>query len=83
MHPPVREVEWPAYPMFAESVLEICSKAREGFPQGFAEAVATFGLVGTILGSLRFRPVATPMMVGLYITAAYWFTASPRGRTPR
>jgi len=57
-------------PDVAEPVLQISTKAREGLPQGFAEAVATFGLVGTILGSLRFRPEATPTLVGLYIAAA-------------
>jgi glycerol uptake facilitator-like aquaporin len=44
--------------------------------------VATFGLVLTILGSLRFRPQATPALVGLYIAAAYWFTASTSFANP-
>jgi glycerol uptake facilitator-like aquaporin len=47
-----------------------------------AEFVATFGLIGSILGSLRFRPEATPWIVGLYITAAYWFTASTSFANP-
>jgi glycerol uptake facilitator-like aquaporin len=51
-------------------------------PQGFSEAVATFGLIGTILGSLRFRAEATPIIVGLYITCAYWFTASTSFANP-
>jgi len=44
--------------------------------------VATFGLLGTILGTLRFRPDFTPVAVGLYITAAYWFTASTSFANP-
>ena len=73
---------WAAHLMFAEPVLQVSTKLREGPAQGFAEAVATFGLVATILGSLRFRPEATPMLVGLYITAAYWFTASTSFANP-
>ena len=73
---------WAAHLMFAEPILQISTKARDGLPQGFAEAVATFGLVATILGSLRFKPEATPMLVGLYITAAYWFTASTSFANP-
>ena len=73
---------WLAHAMFAESVLQVSTKLRAGWPQGLSEAVATFGLIATILGSLRFRPDATPMMVGLYITAAYWFTASTSFANP-
>ena len=73
---------WLAHAMFAEKLLQISGKLREGWPQSLAEAVATFGLIGTILGSLRFRPDATPVMVGLYITAAYWFTASTSFANP-
>ena len=73
---------WAAHLMFAEPVLQLSAKVREGTAQGFAEAVATFGLIATILGSLRFRPEATPMLVGLYITAAYWFTASTSFANP-
>jgi glycerol uptake facilitator-like aquaporin len=73
---------WAAHLMFAEPILQISSKARDGLSQGFAEAVATFGLVATILGSLRFKPDATPTLVGLYITAAYWFTASTSFANP-
>jgi glycerol uptake facilitator-like aquaporin len=73
---------WAAHLMFAEPMLQVSTKARDGLPQGFAEAVATFGLIGTILGSLRFRPDATPVLVGLYITAAYWFTASTSFANP-
>jgi len=73
---------WTAHLMFAEPVLQISTKLRDGPAQAFSEGVATFGLIATILGSLRFRPDATPMMVGLYITAAYWFTASTSFANP-
>jgi glycerol uptake facilitator-like aquaporin len=73
---------WAAHLMFAEPVLQVSTKLRSGLPQGFAEAVATFGLVATILGALRFKPDATPTLVGLYITSAYWFTASTSFANP-
>jgi glycerol uptake facilitator-like aquaporin len=73
---------WCAHLMFAEPVLQVSTKARDGLAQGLAEAVATFGLIATILGSLRFKPDATPTLVGLYITAAYWFTASTSFANP-
>lgn len=73
---------WLAHAMFAEPLLQISTKDRSGWAQGLSEAVATFGLIGTILGSLRFRPEATPWLVGLYITAAYWFTASTSFANP-
>jgi glycerol uptake facilitator-like aquaporin len=71
-----------AHAMFAEPILQVSTKLRDGPAQAFSEAVATFGLIGTILGSLRFRPDSTPVMVGLYITAAYWFTASTAFANP-
>ena len=55
---------------------------RTGAGQWIAEAVAAFGLVFTILAGLRFRPDAIPWLVGLYITAAYWFTASTSFANP-
>ena len=73
---------WAAHAMFAEPILQISTKARDGLPQGFAEAVATFGLIGTILGTQRSRPEFTPVAVGLYIAAAYWFTASTSFANP-
>jgi glycerol uptake facilitator-like aquaporin len=73
---------WMAHAMFAEPILEISTKLRDGPAQMLAEFVATFGLIGSILGSLRFRPDATPWIVGLYITAAYWFTASTSFANP-
>jgi glycerol uptake facilitator-like aquaporin len=73
---------WAAHAMFAEPILEISTKLRDGPAQAFSEGVATFGLVAAILGSIRFRPDATPMVVGLYITSAYWFTASTSFANP-
>jgi glycerol uptake facilitator-like aquaporin len=73
---------WLAHAMFSEAILQVSTKLRDGAAQGLAEFVATFGLVGAILGSLRFRAEATPWIVGLYITAAYWFTASTSFANP-
>ena len=73
---------WCAHAMFGEPILQISTKLRAGPAQAFAEVVATFGLVATILGTVRFRPESTPMAVGLYITAAYWFTASTSFANP-
>lgn len=73
---------WLAHAMFAEPLLQISAKARDGAPQGLAEFVATFGLIGTIYGTQRARPEFTPAAVGLYITAAYWFTASTSFANP-
>jgi glycerol uptake facilitator-like aquaporin len=68
--------------MFAEPILQVSQKLRDGPAQALSEAVATFGLVATILGCLRFRPAATAAAVGLYIAAAYWFTASTSFANP-
>lgn len=73
---------WIAHAMFAEPILQVSAKLRSGAAQGFSEAVATFGLIGTILGTQRSRPEFTPVAVGLYITAAYWFTASTSFANP-
>jgi glycerol uptake facilitator-like aquaporin len=73
---------WCAHAMFGEPILQVSTKLRAGPAQMFAELVATFGLVATILGTVRFRPDSTPMAVGLYITAAYWFTASTSFANP-
>lgn len=73
---------WAAHAMFAEPILQISGKARDGPQQGFAECVATFGLIGTILSTQRHRPEFTAVAVGLYITAAYWFTASTSFANP-
>jgi glycerol uptake facilitator-like aquaporin len=73
---------WLAHAMFAMPVLELSTHLREGPPQWLAEAVATFGLLLTIMGAVRFSPGSTPLLVGLYITAAYWFTASTSFANP-
>ncbi|MEM9332103.1 MAG: MIP/aquaporin family protein [Pseudomonadota bacterium] len=73
---------WAAHLMFDLDVLQFSEKARTGSSQWFAEAVATFGLLLTILGTLKSRPHAVPMAVGFYITAAYWFTASTSFANP-
>ena len=73
---------WAAHAMFAEPILQVSAKLRDGPAQAFSEFVATFGLIAAILGSVRFRPDATPMIVGLYITSAYWFTASTSFANP-
>jgi glycerol uptake facilitator-like aquaporin len=73
---------WVAHAMFAQPILQISTKLRDGPAQAFSEFVATFGLIAAVLGSIRFRPEATPMIVGLYITAAYWFTASTSFANP-
>lgn len=71
-----------AHIMFAEPVLQVSAKLRAGPAQGFSEFIATFGLIATILGTQRFRAETTPVAVGLYITAAYWFTASTSFANP-
>jgi glycerol uptake facilitator-like aquaporin len=71
-----------AHGMFALPLLDASMKARTGGAQWFAEAVAAFGLVATILAGIRFQRGAVPWLVGLYITAAYWFTASTSFANP-
>lgn len=73
---------WAAHAMFAEPILQISTKLRDGPSQGLAEFIATFGLIGTIIGTSRSRPEFTPVAVGLYITSAYWFTASTSFANP-
>ena len=71
-----------AHAMFELPILQLSTTARTGAAQWFAESIAAFGLLITILGSIRFKPDAVPMAVGLYITAAYWFTASTSFANP-
>jgi glycerol uptake facilitator-like aquaporin len=71
-----------AHAMFAHPVIDLSLKVRSGGGQWLAEAVAAFGLMATILGGLRFQKQAVPWLVGLYITAAYWFTASTSFANP-
>ena len=73
---------WAAHAMFAEPIVQVSTKLRDGPSQAFSELVATFGLVGVLFATLRFRPGFTPTAVGLYITAAYWFTASTSFANP-
>jgi glycerol uptake facilitator-like aquaporin len=73
---------WLAHAMFALPVLEISRTLRPGPPQWLAEFVATFGLLATIAGALRLAPLSAAMLVGLYITGAYWFTASTAFANP-
>jgi glycerol uptake facilitator-like aquaporin len=71
-----------AHLMFGLPLLDFSLKARTGGAQWFAEAVAAFGLITTILAGIRFQRSAVPWLVGLYITAAYWFTASTSFANP-
>ena len=73
---------WAAHLMFAEPALQISHKIRTGNAQWFAEWVATFGLVLAILITVRVQKGAVAAVVGLYITAAYWFTASTSFANP-
>lgn len=71
-----------AHAMFNLPLLELSQKIRAGPPQWLAEAVATFGLVAVILGGIKAKRATVPWLVGLYITAAYWFTASTSFANP-
>ncbi len=71
-----------AHAMFDLTIFQMSTTVRSGTGQWIAEIVATFGLVGTILAGIRFRGDAVPWLVGLYITAAYWFTASTSFANP-
>ncbi|MCB1427540.1 MAG: aquaporin family protein, partial [Nitratireductor sp.] len=71
-----------AHAMFDLDLVQLSQTVRSGQGQWIAEIVATFGLVATILGGLKFREAAIPWLVGLYITAAYWFTASTSFANP-
>lgn len=71
-----------AHLMFGLPLAEMSTKARTGGAQWFSEGVATFGLVLTILAGLRFERRAVPWLVGLWIAAAYWFTASTSFANP-
>lgn len=71
-----------AHLMFALPVFAASQHVRTGGAQWFSEWVATFGLVAVILAGIRFAQAAVPWLVGLYITAAYWFTASTSFANP-
>ena len=71
-----------AHAMFALPLLDASLKMRTGGAQWLAEAIAAFGLLATILAGLKFNRPAIPWLVGLYITAAYWFTSSTSFANP-
>ena len=73
---------WIAHMMFDQAILQVATTTRTGSGQFLSEIVASFGLVLIILGGIRHRVEAVPMLVGLYITAAYWFTASTSFANP-
>ncbi len=73
---------WLAHAMFALPVIEVSTHLRDGPAQWLAEFTATFGLILTIAGGVRLGASAVPMLVGLYITGAYWFTASTSFANP-
>jgi glycerol uptake facilitator-like aquaporin len=73
---------WTAHMMFDLPVWQVSATVRSGPGQWLAEAVATFGLLLTIFGCLARVPTAVPYAVGLYITSAYWFTASTSFANP-
>ncbi len=73
---------WAAHAMFELPVWQLSQTVRSGGGQWFAEAVATFGLLLAIIGCRTHAPASVPYAVGLYITSAYWFTASTSFANP-
>jgi glycerol uptake facilitator-like aquaporin len=73
---------WAAHLMFGLPTLQLSVKARHGLGQWAGEAIATFGLILTIIGTVRHRQEWVPAAVALYITAAYWFTSSTSFANP-
>ena len=73
---------WIAHVMFQAPAFTPSLNPRTGVGQWTGEFVATFGLLAAILGTLKFRPEATPWAVGLFITAGYWFTSSTSFANP-
>jgi len=73
---------WAAHAMFELDIFQFSGKLRHGPPQLISEIIATFGLMWVIFATLKTKPSAVPMAVGLYITAAYWFTASTSFANP-
>jgi glycerol uptake facilitator-like aquaporin len=71
-----------AHAMFGEPLFFASEHVRTGVAQYWSEFVATFGLIGVIIGCSRSRPAVTPFAVGAYITAAYWFTSSTSFANP-
>ncbi len=73
---------WAAHLMFDLPILQVSTRARTGMGQWTGEAIATFGLILTIIGTARHRPHQIPASVALYIMAAYWFTSSTSFANP-
>ena len=73
---------WAAHLMFDLPILQLSTKARTGVGQWAGEGIATFGLILTILGTIRHRSNQIPAAVALYIMAAYWFTSSTSFANP-
>ena len=73
---------WAVHLMFDLPTLQLSVKARTGLGQWTGEAIATFGLILTIIGTVRHRPALVPASVALYIVAAYWFTSSTSFANP-
>lgn len=73
---------WLAHAMFGLPLWQLSQHVRSGWPQWLAEGVATAGLLLTILGGVRHAPERVPLLVALYIVAAYWFTASTSFANP-
>jgi glycerol uptake facilitator-like aquaporin len=73
---------WAAHLMFDLPMLQLSVKARTGLGQWAGEAIATFGLILTIVGTVRHRQAWVPASVALYIAAAYWFTSSTSFANP-
>ena len=73
---------WAAHLMFDLPVLQFSGRIRSGVGQWLGEGIATFGLILTILGTVRVRPLWLPATVALYIVAAYWFTSSTSFANP-
>ena len=73
---------WLTHLMFDLTVFQTSTTTRSGNAQWVSEVIATFGLLLVIMGGIRFKPDAIPALVGLYITGAYWFTASTSFANP-
>ena len=73
---------WAAHLMFDLPVIQYSARIRTGLGQWLGEGIATFGLILTILGTVRHRPQWVPATVALYIVAAYWFTSSTSFANP-
>lgn len=73
---------WLTHLMFDLSIFQLGSTPRTGVSQWVSEGIATFGLLFVILGGLRSKPEAIPMLVAVYITGAYWFTSSTSFANP-